>query len=129
MVFCQDKPLVASGLYTMYSHVTKDPNSHDRKEMTTNRNILEDQRKTNEKLLDIRRHADKNGKNWLGHRALSGADTIDKLLLTGAGIEELCDTNRTTRSSVEKHLHHLQNEHGLTITRQTILRFVPSKTK
>ena len=129
MVFCQGKPLVASKLCTMYSHVTKDTNSNDRKEMTTNRNIPEDQRKTNEKLLDIHKHVDKNGKNWLGHRALSGADTIDKLLLTGAGIEELCNTNRTTRSSVEKHLYHLQNEHGLTTTRQTILRFVPSNTK
>ena len=97
--------------------------------MTTNRNILEDRRKTQERIQDITNNPDKEGKNWLGHRSFSGAAEVNQLLLHGATIEELVNTKRTTRSSVEQHLKHLENEHGLVISKQIILRFVQNGEK
>lgn len=85
--------------------------------MTINRNIREDQRKTAEKIQDRSSHQPVEGRNWLGHT--KGAACIDEKLLDGSTMDDLFEC----RGAIQRHLDHLRDEHGLHVTKGSIIRF------
>lgn len=77
--------------------------------MSTRRNKQADREATRQILL--RPQKDTGGKSWLDHGG--GAGRIDYQLLTGTTLERM----RRERGGVGEHLRHLEEEHGLLISR------------
>jgi hypothetical protein len=76
--------------------------------VTTNRDKEQDQAATSRLLESLAEP------NWLGHTG--GAAVIDYLLLVGADMTTLVSASgRQDEASVNNHLHHLFEEHGLSV--------------
>lgn len=81
--------------------------------MTVNRNKRQDRERTKEQILKPGTLSPEAGTNWLGHKSMSAASTLDSMLLRGATIAEM----KKVRGAVESHIRHLEKEHGLSITK------------
>jgi hypothetical protein len=84
--------------------------------MTINRDIAKDRNETLQMLsqLEMNQEHPISSVSWLGHTGKCAC--IDWMLLYGADYEELKTSGRSV-SSINDHIRHLKNDHGILITK------------